>query len=133
MQSITGTWQMIRTECLDDSGDQLAPPYGSETGMGLLSLRDDGRMVCVLCDSRAELPQNQAREYNSYCGAYHFDGAQLTTRVDASANTDWIGSEQIRDVSFEGEIMVLRPVKNNGPSSAGQRVLYWVRLPAVDS
>ena len=97
--------------------------------MGLLSLRADGRLVCVLYDSRPQMPAGQAREYNSYCGAYEFDGEQLVTRVDASANPDWIGTDQIRDVSFDNEVLILRPVKNSGPVSNGQRVLHWIRLP----
>jgi hypothetical protein len=130
LQSITGTWQLIQTECIGDDGASLAPPYGGgESCMGLLSLRADGRLVCVLCDSRPQMPAGQAREYNSYCGAYEFDGEQLVTRVDASANPDWIGTDQIRDVSFDNEVLILRPVKNNGPVSNGQRVLHWIRLP----
>ena len=101
--------------------------------MGLLSLRADGRLACVLCDSRLELPQGQGREYNSYCGAYQFDGKQLVTRVDASANPDWIGTDQIRDVSFENDVLILRPVQNSGPVSNGQRILHWTRLPDATS
>jgi len=41
----------------------------------------------------------------------------------------WIGTDQIRDVSFDNEVLILRPVKNNGPVSNGQRVLHWIRLP----
>lgn len=129
LQSITGTWQLVQTECIGDDGSSLAPPYGGSPGcMGLLSLRADGRMVCVLCDS-GEHPPGQSREYNSYCGSYRYDGIQLITRVDASANPAWIGTDQIRDISFENEVMVLRPVTNSGPVSNGQRVLHWVRLP----
>jgi len=130
LQSITGTWQLIHTECIGADGSALAPPYGgSETCMGLLYMRDDGRLVCVLYNSSKELPPDQPREYNSYCGAYRFDGNQLTTRVDASSNPEWIGTDQIRDVSFEDSTMVLQPIKNNGPVSDGQRILRWIRLP----
>ena len=134
MQSITGTWQLIHTECIAEDGSSLAPPYGGgPTCMGLLSLRADGRMVCVLCDSREEMPAGLAREYNSYCGAYRFDGQQLITRVDSSADPSFVGTDQIRDISFENEVMVLRPIKNNGPVSNGQRVLHWIRLLDADS
>ncbi len=130
MQSITGTWQLIGTECIGEDGSSLAPPYGGgENCMGLLSLREDGRMICVLCDSREAMPAGQPREYNSYCGNYHFDGNQLVTRVDATANPAFLGTDQIRDISFEDDVMVLRPIKNNGPISDGQRVLRWIRIP----
>ena len=130
MKSIIGTWQLVHTECIAEDGSSLAPPYGGgDTCMGLLSLRADGRLVCVLCDSRKEIPDGQPREYNSYCGNYLFDGKQLTTRVDATADPAFFGTDQIRDITFEDEVMVLRPIKNNGPKSDGQRVLRWTRLP----
>lgn len=97
--------------------------------MGLLSLREDGRLICVMCDSREKMPADQPREYNSYCGAYQIDGKQLITRVDATADPAFLGTDQIRDITFEGDVMVLRPIKNNGPISNGQRVLRWTRLP----
>lgn len=130
MQSITGTWQLVHTECIAEDGTALSPPYGgAEHCMGLLSLREDGRMICVLCDSRKSMPAGQAREYNSYCGTYHFDGKQLTTRVDATADPAFLGTDQIRDISFDNDIMILRPIRNNGPVSDGQRELHWIRQP----
>lgn len=96
--------------------------------MGLLSLSEDGRLICVLCDKRRDLPEGQKREYNSYCGFYEFDGKELTTRVDATANPAFLNTDQIRDVSFEGDVMVLKPTKNTGPISDGQRVLRWTKL-----
>ena len=130
MQKITGTWQLIHTECIGEDGTQLDPPYGGGAScMGLLSLREDGRMICVLCDSRKEIPADQKREYNSYCGSYQYDGKQLTTRVDATADPSFLDTDQIRDVTFDNEVMILRPIKNNGPISHGQRVLHWIRLP----
>ena len=129
LNSLIGTWQMIHTECRDHDGNFLAAPYGPD-GMGILSLSADGRLICVLCESGKEPVDGKTREYNSYCGSYQFDGEQLITRVDACSNPEWIGSDQIRDVSFENNVLVLRPVKGSGPQSPGQRVLHWVKLTA---
>ncbi len=129
MRSITGTWQLVQTECISEEGTLLSPPYGgADHCMGVLTFREDGRMVCVLCDSRKELSAGQRREYNSYCGSYQFDGKQLITRVDATADPAFFDTDQIRDITFEDDLMVLRPIKNNGPVSDGQRVLRWTRL-----
>lgn len=129
MNSLIGTWQLIHTECVANNGDILPPPYAGDHAMGLVSLREDGRMICVLCDSRTDLPADAAREYNSYCGNFRFDGKQLITHVDTSANPDWIGTDQIRDVSFDGETLILRPVRD-AKSSGGQRILHWRKMPA---
>ena len=88
-------------------------------------------MICVLCDGRAALPDGAEREYNSYCGTYTFDGARLVTCVDATAKPDATGGDQVRDVRFEGGLMVLRPpVRGTGPKAA-QRELFFEKISDV--
>lgn len=129
MQSISGTWQLVHTECIAEDGTALDPPYGgTDNCMGVITFSEDGRMICVLCDSRPQISDDRQREYNSYCGSYHYDGRQLVTRVDATANPAFLATDQIRDISFIDDVMVLKPVKNNGPKSDGQRILHWKKL-----
>ncbi|MEZ5661118.1 MAG: lipocalin-like domain-containing protein [Burkholderiaceae bacterium] len=109
MLDLIGTWELVRTTSTAADGSPMPPPYGGDAAMGVISFRDDGRMVCVLCDSRARIPGDQPREYNSYCGTFSFDGRQLTTSVDASSNPAWFGTDQVRDVAVEGDLLVLRP------------------------
>ena len=128
MLEITGTWSLVKATSTDANGDAMPAPYGGETALGLVTFRADGRMGCVLCDSRTELPAGQAREYNSYCGSYRFDGKQLTTWVDASSNPNWFKTDQIRDVAVEGDLLVLRPPLRPYAAQAEQRVLYWKKV-----
>ena len=130
MIDLTGTWELVRATSTAADGSPMPAPYGGETAMGLVSFRADGRMACVLCDSRARVPDDQPREYNSYCGAWTFDGRQLKTAVDASSNTAWFGTDQVRDVSVEGDLLVLRPPLRAYAAQAEQRVLYWRRVSA---
>ena len=127
MNPLIGTWKMIHTERINADGRLVARPYG-EKGMGLHSLNEDGRMICVLCEGTENPASSELREYNSYCGSYHYDGKQLTTRVDACSNPQWMGTDQIRGVSFDNNILVLRPAEGTGPVSDGQRVLHWTKL-----
>lgn len=131
MQSITGTWQLVNTESVAADGSLLAPPYGGASSQGLVSLRD-GRLICVLCGTEERAP-GQPPEYNSYCGPYKFDGKRLITRVDACSDPAFMGTDQIRDVSFDGEVMVLRPAEGTGPADKGQRILYWIKLPDIEA
>ena len=56
------------------------------------------------------------------------DGATLTTRVDAASDPARLGSDQVRQVSFDGDLMVLRP----RPRSNGEhRVLTWEKISDV--
>lgn len=128
--SIVGTWRLVRVEARDGDGVPLAAPYGGATAMGRLIFDANGRMMAVLCDGRPTLPDGAKREYNSYCGNYSFDGTQLTTLVDAAAPGITVGSTQVRDVTYEGELLVLRPPQRQHAQKIEQRALYWEKISA---
>jgi hypothetical protein len=88
-------------------------------------------MMAVTCDGRSQIPNGGKREYNSYCGNYRYDGKQLITKVDAASEPARIGSDQVRDVRFEGELMVLRPPPRRYDGMLEQRELYWEKIADV--
>jgi hypothetical protein len=98
--------------------------------MGRVTFSAEGRMMSVVCDGRPELPPGAQREYSSYCGNYTFDGARLVTKVDAASDPTRIGSEQARDVRFEGNRMVLRPPPRRSGAATEQRELTWELIAA---
>jgi hypothetical protein len=108
----------------DGNGQPLPPPYGAK-GMGRVAFSADGRMMSVVCDGRPELPVGVHRDYSSYCGNYTFDGARLVTKVDAASDPARIGSEQVRDVRFDGDRMILRPPPRRSGDRTEQRELSW--------
>jgi len=130
MTSIFGTWRLVKGVSHDADGRVLPVPYGGHP-MGRLVLGADGRMAAVICDARAEIPDGGKREYASYCGNYTFDGKRLVTRVDAAADPARMGTDQVRDVHFEGEMMVLRPPLRSYGGGAEQRELYWQKIADV--
>lgn len=131
MDSVVGTWRLVRATAKAADGSDMAPPYDGH-GMGRVVLDANGRMMAVLCDSRKEMPAGTPREYSSYCGNYTFDGRQLVTRVDAASDPSRIGSDQVRDVRFEDGLMVLRPpLRGYAGQPVQQRELYWERIATV--
>ena len=128
MDAITGTWQLVRTSSKRADGEDMSPPYGGEKAMGRVVLNADGRMMAVLIDGRPELPTGEAREYTSYCGSFTFDGETLITRVDGASDPARMGTDQIRDVHFEGDLMVLRPPLRSYGADAEQRELHWRKI-----
>jgi hypothetical protein len=127
MKSVVGTWRLAKAEAHDANGKPLPEPYGGQ-GMGRLTLSAGGRMASVVVDPRRELPPGTVRDYSSYCGNYTVDGATLTTRVDAASDPARLGSDQVRQVSFDGDFMVLRPP----PRAGGEyRVLTWEKISDV--
>ena len=124
---LVGTWHLVTTRSHNDAGEPMHQPYGPQP-MGVVVFSPDRRMICVLCDSRADLPPGEtAREYNSYCGAYTFDGATLITCVDACSDPARMGSDQVRKVRFEGERLVLMPPPRPWQGETQHRELFWGR------
>jgi hypothetical protein len=124
MPSIIGTWRLVKAESHDGSGKPLPTPYGGK-GMGRVTFNAEGRMAAVVVDGRPTLPSEMKRDYSSYCGNYTYDGKRLVTRVDAASDPARLGSDQVRDVNFDGDFMVLRPP----PRPSGEhRVLTWEKI-----
>jgi hypothetical protein len=124
---IVGTWRLRSTKGIDDNGKILPPPYGPVPN-GLVSFQADGRMYCVLCDGRAQLPASEARQFMSYAGNYAFDGTTLSTRVDASSDASRVGGYQVRAVRFDDGRLVLAPPRRLYGGVMQHQELHWERI-----
>lgn len=131
MESIVGTWRFVRGSVTSEDGNPAPPPYGGEKGMGRVTFNADGRMMAVLCDGRASLPDGEAREYSSYCGNYTFDGQRLVTKVDAASDMQRLGGDQVRNVEFVGRQMVLRHTVRRADGQRFRRELWWEKIAEV--
>ncbi len=127
MPDIVGTWALLAAVARDAAGNVLPAPYGPQA-MGRVVFNAEGRMMAVLCDGRTSLPPGTTRDYSSYCGNYTFDGERLVTRVDAASDPARIGTDQVRDVRFDGERMILRPPPRQSSSGPEQREVTWERI-----
>jgi Lipocalin-like domain len=117
--NVVGVWKLV--------GGSMTDP----TGMGIVSLTSDGRMMAVLVDGRSTLPDGTKREYSSYCGNYTFDGATLVTTVDANSDPARFTVPQVRKVRFEGERMVLVPPESEVNGVKIHRELTWEKISPV--
>ncbi len=129
--TLIGTWALVRGTCTAADGTPRPAPYGP-MGMGRVSFSADGQMVAVVCDCRPELPVDMAREYNSYCGTYTFDGRCLVTKVFANSDPSRLSADQVRDIRFEGPYLVMRPPVRAVPGKpAEQREVWWEKIAEV--
>jgi len=126
--SIIGTWRLAGGTATFEDGTPAPPPYGGAKAMGRITLNGDGRMIAVLCDGRATLPEGVAREYSSYCGNYTFDGERLITSVDATSDPGRLSGDQIRHVSFEGGYMVFRHTTRRADGRRVHREMSWEKI-----
>src|SRR5215475_249903 len=94
MDTIEGTWRLVRAIARDDAGNPRPSPYDGE-GMGRIVI-GGGRMAVMMIDWRHDVPGGQKREYSGYTGTYTYDGKQLVTTVDAAPDPQRIGTKQAR-------------------------------------
>jgi len=132
MKSIVGTWRLLRAEAFDAHGRPQPAPLGG-VPVGRVMFTSSGRMMAMTGDGRREVLAGQVREYNTYAGNYTFDGKRLITRVDSCSNPAYMGTEQVREVGYEGKLMVLQPpLRAYVGRAPEQRVLYWEKISDVD-
>lgn len=118
-----GTWKLVSAIATGKDGQPLRPPYGPEP-MGRLVLSENGRMMAVLCDGRASLPEGEKRGYSSYCGAFRVENDTLITKVDLALLPERIGGEQRRKLEFrDGKLILIPPPRPD----EGSRQLFWER------
>jgi hypothetical protein len=130
IRALIGTWRLVATSAVEDAGQPLPPPYGPMP-RGLVVFGTDGRIMAVLSDGRSALPAaavENAREHLSYCGAFEFDGDTLITHVDGASRPDWLGTEQLRTVRFDGALLILTPPPRIIDGTTQRRTLTWERL-----
>ncbi|MBX6424848.1 MAG: lipocalin-like domain-containing protein [Variibacter sp.] len=127
MKDIVGVWRLVEAPSRDENGEPMPPSYGPKP-MGLVMFSAEGRMACVLIDGRPELPPGETtREYTSYCGSYTIEGVTLVTRVDAASDPSRM-VDQVRQVRFEGDRLVLTPPPRPWKGKIQHRELIWERL-----
>ena len=86
-------------------------------------------MSAAITDARSIIPSGETREYSCYAGAYTFDGTTLITKVDNCSDPARMGTEQLRTVSFDGELMILQPpLRSYGNKPAEKRTLWWKKI-----
>jgi hypothetical protein len=129
MTNHIGTWALVRVEAVDADGDPVSPaPFGDGNFIGRVVLTAD-RLSSTIVDARPVLPAGVAREYSCYTGLYTFDGKTLVTKVDQCSDPARMGTEQVRDVTFEDDLMVLRPpLQPYGNRPAERRTLWWRKI-----
>ena len=132
MNVIIGTWACVRVEAVDANGKRTAAPFGGENSLGRVVFTKEGRMSAAIIDARVQIPVGKTREYSCYTGLYTFDGKTLKTKVDACSDPERMGTEQIRTVSFDAELMVLQPpLRSYGNKPAERRTLWWKKISDI--
>lgn len=113
---LIGCWRLVSYETTDSSG-RRGRPYGD--AVGRIAYDEKGNMTGqVMRPDRApvgvgEAQAQQARAaylgYIAYFGTYEIaaDGRSVVHHVQGSLNPAWVGGDQVRQLRFDGERLIL--------------------------
>jgi hypothetical protein len=125
---ILGAWRALKTTSISSDGTDVIAPFGGEHAVGSISFEPNGWMTTILCDGRTANELNGPRQFHAYAGTYDFDGQRLLVNVEVATNQNLIGSQQVREVSFDREFMVLTPPAQKLEGRTIMNRVYWRRL-----
>ena len=141
MDDLVGTWHLARWDYAVD-GEPRGYPMG-EDARGQIVYAPDGHMSAILCTaerpavSSSQLAKASVEEraqvaatYLNYAGSWDLADEVVTHHVQFALFPNWVGTDLVREVSWEGDTLLLTTVPET--TSGGQTVvnrLYW-RRPA---
>ena len=137
-EQLVGTWRLESWYRIEDDGTRQ-PRFGPGAS-GLLIYAADGFMSASLMDGgrtpfagpdpyggTAEECRAAMSTGHSYCGRWRIEGEAIIHDVELSVFPNWVGSEQIRYVRFEGDHMILKTPPTGRRGSTGHAELTWRR------
>ncbi len=137
---IVGTWELARASATTEAGAAVADPFGINP-TGLLIYTAEGRMSAIISHggrkplSIADRVSSPAEErgaafstFIAYAGRYTLSEDRVTHHVELSLVPNWVNTDLVRLVRFEGERMTLRtpPISIGGVSEVVD--LLWERV-----
>ena len=103
-----GVWKLVSYDMEFQNTSERRPAMGKNpTGYAIYT--SEGRMMTFIEGEGRKPPQTDEdrialyRSMMAYTGVYRFDGEKFITKVDASWNPAWTGTDQVRFFKFEGD------------------------------
>jgi len=133
---LVGHWTLVSYDAVAPDGTRSLP-FGH--AVGRLSYDEHGHMSGqVMRPGRARVSlEGNAQQvraayigYIAYFGRYEVNtaGDSVTHFVEGALNPAWVGGEQVRQVRFDGDLLVLQADVQKGPKTI-RHVLTWRKLP----
>jgi hypothetical protein len=126
-QKIVGTWELVSVVYEDQTTRKRTPIYG-EHPVGVQIATPEGRWLALMTAEGRPIPQTDAERAQAlktmiaYTGHYRSENGQIITKVEAAWNQAWVGGEQIRDVAFDGDRLLLQSPPMPHPNIGGKNV-----------
>jgi hypothetical protein len=139
-ERLYGTWRLVSDVRQDVETGAKTDNFGKRP-QGFLSYGRDGRMSVIEVAEQRPRPTDLAkladtdraalfRTMLAYAGTFSFDGEVVTHHVDISWNNNWTGTDQLRNVRLEGNMLYIttnvQPSTIDGKPTIG--ILTWEKV-----
>jgi hypothetical protein len=128
---LIGTWRLKSAYFVAQrTGDRL-DLLGTEP-FGYAVFDSDGRMVSLHTAGAATRaasatdPEALHRSMIAYTGRWSVDSDTIVTRVDGAWDPGWVGTEQVRHFTFDGQTLSIRTAPLDHPSFPGEVAIGYV-------
>jgi Lipocalin-like domain len=131
MLNLVGAWRLTSSYFVAvETGDRRdilgAEPFGyvvfEPNGRMLVFMTSAGRTPAQSSSGMAALFQSMV----AYTGKWSIDGEKFATQVDGAWDPSWVGTEQVRYYTFDGQTLSLRTAPIEHPAFPGQKVIGYV-------
>ena len=136
LKDLFGAWKLISLQFVVTDSGEGKDMYGADP-LGYIFITPDNRMMTVVTSKDRASSDSESgdaalfRSMMAYSGPFRIEGEdQFITRVEVSWHPGWVGTEQARTFSVDGDILsittaeVLHPMF---PGRKGRGILKWQR------
>jgi hypothetical protein len=141
--AILGSWKLVSASSSTANGERNAAPFGP-TPTGFLTYTQDGRMSAMISyGGRKRLSTSDSfsapteelveafRTFIAYAGRFTLDGNKIIHHVEISSIQDWVDTDLIRTIKFEGDRIILATPPQPSGGNLQTFELIWQRLSAT--
>jgi len=136
--ALLGTWKLTSYEIELQASGERKPVLG-RSPTGYLVFGRDRRMMAVITGDERKAGEGEAdraallKTMVAYTGVYRIEGDRFITRVDASWNEAWTGTEQVRFFKLAGDRLEITSAWAPSTMLPGRPVtrgyIHWRRAP----
>jgi hypothetical protein len=131
MLNLVGVWRLRSAYFVAQETGDRRDIFGPDP-FGCAVFEPSGRMLALLTPADrtpAASSSEMAALFKSmaaYTGTWSIDGEKFATKVDGAWDPSWVGTEQVRYYTFDGQTLSLRTMPIDHPAFPGQKVIGYL-------
>lgn len=138
-EKLFGVWRLISLQFVVSGTGEARDMYGADP-LGYIFIMPERRMMTVITSRDRKSPDDESgdvdlfRSMMAYSGPFRIEGQDtFVTDVEVAWHPGWVGTEQARTFSIDGDILSITTAEVSHPMFPGRKgrgILRWERVSA---